>query len=143
MQPLGEHNGRHEQRRFNIPKIGEGVLQKRLLSVFENRRDVNEAQVCAVGAREVMSLDWIHSSGKALGGRLLGKLCNDDSVLMGSRVVDTEAIEQIMPLLEEVGARPNVKARVLMIDKVPVTIPDGSSDSLNTSPSTTSVWPAL
>ena len=130
MQPLGEHNGRHEQRRFNIPKIGEGVLQKRLLSVFENRRDVNEAQVCAVGAREVMSLDWIHSSGKALGGRLLGKLCNDDSVLMGSRVVDTEAIEQIMPLLEEVGARPNVKARVLMIDKVPVTMAEDALSKL-------------
>ena len=128
LTPLGPSNGRYEQRRFNVPRLSAGVLTSKLLSAWENRRSLNESHVCAVGASKVISLDWCHAGGKALGGKLLANLVNEDGTLMATATTRSEAIEELLPTLTEINDRPNVTARVAVIDKVPTNL---SEDKLS------------
>lgn len=130
LTPLGAGGGRTDPMRWNLPTISSKVMADKLLAVFQNRRELREAQQCAVGAAEVISLDWTVQSGKTLGGKHLANVCNEDNNLVASRVTKSERIEEVSSFLEEIGARPNVSARVVVIDKVPPSLDESAVSKL-------------
>lgn len=83
-----------------------------------------------MGAAEVLSFDWCIHTGKALGGNMLANVCNDNNVLLASLVTKSEKIEEIVPMLQEIAARPNVTARVAVIDKVPPSLDEDAISKL-------------
>lgn len=128
LAPLGSGGGRTDAMRWNVPSLTSSVVHEKMLAVQENRRDLREAQMSSVDLTEVLSLDWCAFTGKQLGGSRLANFVNEDTNLVASRVTKTEAMEELVPVLEKLA--PRSKVLVVVIDKVPPSIDETAISKL-------------
>ena len=105
---------------FGTVMISDNIFTERLLEVYEERRDAREQQMCAVGCQIAAQLDWCAHTGKVLGGKWQALLCNEDSMLAGSKVTQTTKLSEIAEWIKTIKkSRQNFNPKVLVVDNVP------------------------
>lgn len=104
---------------FGSVMLSDTILSKRLLEVYEERRDVRTRQMCAVGCQIAAQIDWCAHTGKVLGGKWNALCCNEDSDLVGSKVTQTTTLKEIADWLRTLKKRSNFNPLVAIIDNVP------------------------
>ena len=77
-------------------------------------------------SQHVVSLDWCYASGKALGGGLLCNFTNEDNVLIASVRTKTERMEELIPTMLAIAAKPGYSATIGVIDKVPPSLDESA-----------------
>jgi hypothetical protein len=83
-------------------------------------------------SQHVVSLDWCYASGKALGGGLLCNFTNEDNVLIASVRTKTERMEELIPTMLAIAAKPGYSATIGVIDKVPPSLDESAISKLET-----------
>ena len=119
---------------FGCIDMSNTVLTKRMLEVFEERREMRERQMCAVGCEVACALDFCKQSAKDLGhrGGWNCLLVSEESNLMGELVTEgvsltdnSASAKKLRAWLHTIRQRPNFNGSVLVIDNVPPQMLDG------------------
>ena len=87
-----------------------------MLNVYESHKEHRRAEAAAVGAKIMLSFDFTKQSGVNVGESWLLTVKNEDKQTVGKKAGPSSNYADYQAFIEEIGARDNVTAELLVFD---------------------------
>lgn len=97
-------------------------ITQALLEVLQDGKSMREAQMCTIGANVSVSIDHCKTTGKKLSASWGCNIVNELGILVKQIATSSTSIHEIKEDLEALAERPKFKAKVVILDNLPVSI---------------------